>query len=101
MRTLIIRRGPKAFTVNAKGEITSTLVKPSGQWHLLGAVERNNFGYIVRRWTFAEIWDVPDAIPWLYKNGKQRVFILDRDHGTVREWTAPSPFHSITVSENQ
>ena len=67
---------------------------PSGQWRVTGAVERNNFGNVVRRYTLAEILADPDSIPWKCRNGAQRTFIRDLDHGTVREWRSPG--HSVS-----
>ena len=63
---------------------------PSGAWHIVGAVTRNNFGAVTRTYTLAELLADPAGIPWLHKNGKQKTFILDRDHGTLREWRAPA-----------
>lgn len=59
--------------------------RPSGQWQLMGAIERNNFGHAVRHYTLAQLMEEP--IQWTHKNGAQKVFLLDCDHGTVREWT--------------
>ncbi len=69
--------------------------QPSGDWQIVGAVEYNNFGHVVRRWR--SWWTLraaiqASAVPWLYKNGKQRVFILDEDHGHLREWRSPTPY---------
>ncbi len=86
-----IRAGSRYYRLNWRGEIYSenNPKGASGNWRLLGAVTRNNFGRVVRTWTFDEIWDNPRGIPWKFKNGKQRTFIQDWDHGTIREWGSP------------
>lgn len=68
-------------------------MKASGQWRITGAVERNNFGHVVRRYTLAELLANPRVIPWRFANGKQRTFVQDLDYGTRREWRSPT--HSI------
>ncbi len=62
----------------------------SGQWKVTGAVEYNNFGHIVARLTLADVKAACNAIDWQYKNGKQRIFLTDLDHGTHRTWGSPS-----------
>lgn len=59
---------------------------PSGDWRITCAVEYNNFGRVVRRYSLADILEKGNALPWKFKNGKQRLFIRDMDHGTLREW---------------
>jgi len=88
---LIVEYGDEYMGVTAAGLIGRPAIgmAPSGQWKLLGAVERNNLGGWVRSWTLAEIRAAPESIPWRFKNGKQRVFIRDLDHGAVREWRSP------------
>jgi hypothetical protein len=91
-----IRHGDEWFALHADGCISRPAIKmgPSGQWKVTGAVERNNFGGVVRRYSLAQILDDPTAIPWKFKNGKQRVFIQDLDHGTHREWASPGHYVS-------
>jgi len=60
---------------------------PSVKWKVIGAVELNNFGNAVRRFNLKDILNNPKNIPWKHANGKQRVFIMDMDHGTQRQWT--------------
>ena len=89
-RTII----PAGWTIHENGNVQRHDVpppynEPSGQWRITGAVERNNFGNEVRRWTLAEILDDPSAIPWQFANGHQRVFLTDYDHGTHRELASP------------
>lgn len=72
---------------------------PSGQWKVTGAVTRNNFGYITRRFTLAEILSDPGAIPWHHANGKQKTFLTDFDHGSDREWWRSN--HRVETSGHQ
>jgi len=65
---------------------------PSGNWKVVGAVTRNNFGHEIRRYSLADILRDPKSIPWQFKNGKQRTFIRDFDHGTSREWCRPGHY---------
>lgn len=58
----------------------------SGQWKVIGAVTYNNFRHIINRYTLQEILDKGSSIPWKHKNGKQKTFIQDIDHGTIRIW---------------
>ena len=93
--TRIIQYGGEYMTLQDDGCIARPAIgmKANGQWRITGAVERNNLGGVVRRYTFAEILADGPRIPWRFKNGKQRTFIRDLDHGTMREWR--SPRHSI------
>lgn len=88
----IIQHGKEYMRANEKGEIYRPEIgmkNPSGQWRIVGAVERNNFGAAVRFYPLERILESPETIPWMYKNGKQRVFIRDFDHGSLREWASP------------
>lgn len=58
---------------------------PSGSWQLLGAIEYNNFGNVIRRYSVEDIR--AGKVVWRHKNGKPKVFILDNDHGTMRQWS--------------
>lgn len=98
MVEIVAERGGEYFNILPDGCICRRTgymkaEPPSGQWRIVGAVERNNFGNVTRRYTLAEILADPDAIPWRWKNGAQRVFLRDFDHGTIREWG--SPRHSV------
>lgn len=85
MRT--IQHGREYWKLHDTGEIERPgMFGPSGSWTVAGAVERNNFGNVTRRYSLAEILANPGAIPWRHKNGSQRVFVRDWDHGTLREW---------------
>jgi hypothetical protein len=71
---------------------------PSGQWRLLGAVEVR---YVFGRWVEVRRYDVADIragrVPWRYKNGKQRCYLLDYDHGCTRLWSNPTPYWTIAA----
>ncbi len=62
----------------------------SDQWKVMGAVERNNFGHVIKAYSLEEVLTLGSAIPWRFKNGKQRTFIMDLDHGQIREWRNPT-----------
>lgn len=68
----------------------------SSDWRLVGAVEyKTVFGntVVVRHYTFKDI--VEKKVPWKYKNGKQRCYVKDYDHGSFRVWGND---HSVMVS---
>ena len=90
MKTCTILSGAEYMKLHADGTVERAVCKPSGQWRVTGAVERNRFGHAVRHFTLADILRDPGAIPWRWKNGKQRTFICDLDRGTPREWRSPS-----------
>lgn len=83
--------GNETLHIHSDGCISRPALKmsPSGQWKIRGAVERNNFGIAIRRYTLADILDHGDKLPWTFKNGKQRIFMQDFDHGALREWVSP------------
>jgi hypothetical protein len=71
------------------------LVTPNAAtWRVTGAVKRNNFGHVTLRYSVADIQR--GGIPWQFKNGRQRVFVTDFDHGAYRQWCTPS--HSISAA---
>jgi hypothetical protein len=85
---------PNGWTIHPNGDVQRHDVpapynQPSGQWKITGAVTLNNFGGTTHRYTLAEILADPSAIPWKFKNGKQRTFLLDIDHGTPRMRVSP------------
>lgn len=53
---------------------------------------RNNFGLVTRRYSLEEVLGDPGSIPWQFKNGKQRTFLMDFDHGSFREWGSPGHY---------
>lgn len=62
-------------------------MSPSDTWRVTGAVRFNNFGHIVERYTLAQV--LAGIGPWRYRNGKQRLYLCDLDHGTHRTWMSP------------
>lgn len=93
---ILIRHGSEWYRVDGQGRIN----RPgkwgfSDTWRIIGAVERNNFFKVVHEYSLDEILTDPESIPWLFKNGKQRVWMLDSDHGTTREWRSPTPVYAI------
>ena len=92
-----IYSGSNFYQFNNKGEIYGPYVKPSGEWLLLGAVRYNNFGtQVVERCPFKEIKKLNGQ--WKYKNGKQKWYIQDLDHGTKRTWMSPD--HEILADRS-
>jgi hypothetical protein len=86
---------PQGWTIHENGDVQRHDVpapynQPSGNWSITGAVERNNLGGAVRHYTLAEVLANPAGIPWKFKNGEQRTFLTDIDHGTPREVAGPS-----------
>lgn len=67
-------------------------MQPSGEWKVIGAVTLNNFGNVTARYSLQEILFNPSAIPWKYKNGRQKTFVEDVDHGTRRRWASPDHY---------
>lgn len=90
LKTRVIRSGAEYMTLHADGTISRANWPVSGKWRVTGAVERNNFGAAVRRYTLDDILRDPRAIAWRCKNGAQRTFLCDLDHGTPREWRSPA-----------
>ena len=84
-----IKYGNEYMNLHDDGCITtSNWNQPSGQWRVVGAVQFNNFGNIVRSFNLEDV--LKDRIPtYKYKNGKQKVFIKDFDHGMYRIWGSP------------
>ena len=86
---LRVSRGTSYFDVFENGEITQCRKgQPSGQWKITGGVVFM-FGQVVQRYTLKELVENFTTIKWKYKNGKQRIFFTDLDHGTSRQWTGP------------
>lgn len=88
MRT--IQYGSEYMKLHDNGNIERTGSRsfgPSGQWRVTGAVTLNNFGKVTQRFSLGDILHMPSTIPWKFKNGKQRTFICDFDHGSNRMWT--------------
>lgn len=95
MKTWTIRHGNEFWLMNEAGEIQrdgDNGWKFSSSWRVLCAVTYSNHGNVTRLYTLKEICDGKE-IPWAWKNGTQRTFVRDYDHGTIREWRHPR--HSI------
>lgn len=94
-RVWAIQYGTEYMEMNEDGFISRPQIAmpASGQWQVTGAVERDNFGRIVCRLSLDDVKAACNSIQWQHKNGKQRIFITDLDHGTPREWRSPS--HSV------
>jgi hypothetical protein len=86
----MIVSGGKQMDLYPNGNIGQKNMSPSGQWRIIGAVTRNNFGHITRRYSLDDILSDPGSIPWQFKNGKQKTFLLDFDYGHTREWRSPN-----------
>lgn len=89
-----IVHGNEYMGLYADGSIDRPAINmpPSGQWKIIGAVTLNNLGGVVRRYSLADILANPSAIPWQFKNGKQKTFVEDLDHGTRRRWASPTHY---------
>ncbi len=92
---LYVYHGQEIMRATSEGYVYRPAIRmgPSGQWRITGAVERNNFGHVVRVYTWDELQAATNTIPWTWKNGAQRTYVRDLDHGTIREWR--SPRHSL------
>jgi hypothetical protein len=85
-----IRYGNEYWMLHADGAIERPgLVNPHAEsWRVIGAVRLNNLGSVIERYSLTDILN--KRIEWRYKNGKQRVHIIDIDHGTLRMWMNPN-----------
>jgi hypothetical protein len=89
MRT--IYSGSETMKLHDNGQIERlgfSSFGPSPSWTVIGAVRYNNFGHVVERFTLADI--LSHKLQWHYNNGKQRIYLRDLDHGSMREWRSPS-----------
>lgn len=92
MKKLSICTVNEYFSVEDNGNISRTcpdgfVVRPSSNWRITGAVEyKNVFGrsIVCKRYSLQDILD--GKVPFRYKNGKQRCFLTDYDHGAYRVW---------------
>ena len=95
----IFQRGD-VYLVNEKDEIHGgpNKVTPDQSWRLVGAAEMrmvHGSWRQVRRFSVADIR--AGRVPWRWKNGSQRCFILDYDHGTRRMWGNPTPYWTLAA----
>ncbi len=88
-----VLHGNEWMNVHEGGYISRPSIRfgPSLKWRILGAVRRNNFGHVVERYSLEDL--LTQKIQWQHSNGKQMVFIIDLDHGGIREWRSPN--HSL------
>jgi hypothetical protein len=75
--------------------------KATGEWRVTGAVEYNNFGYVITRLSLADVKAACNSLEWQYKNGKQRIHLTDLDHGTAREWGSKHTVKSFIAREEE
>jgi hypothetical protein len=96
-RVWIISYGAEYMRMDEDGNVSRPAINmpASGQWRITGAVERNNFGHVTARLTLADIKAACNSLNWQWKNGKQRLFIQDYDHGTRREWRTKHSVRSV------
>ena len=103
-RIIAVVRGPsRDSSVNALFQLVRPHCEASGQWILTGAVRSNNFGREVERVEFVCphcLRPNADAIEqlnriqgdWTWKNGSQKWYALDYDHGSRRMWAMPEGY---------
>lgn len=93
---IVFHTSHDSTTMLPDGKLTREHAPPSGSWVMTGAVEYGR-GYIggrvVRHYTLDDIRG--GRVPWFWKNGKQRCYPTDIDHGTHRVWMSP-PLISVT-----
>lgn len=98
--TIYISGRGETYRVNDRDQITSAnSPTPSDSWKVLGAVEyKTVFGRSVeiRHYTVADIRQ--GQVPWRFKNGTQRCFLIDLDHGHRRVWMSPTPYSTSYTS---
>ena len=89
-RARIIEYGSDHWILHMDGAIERPgRVTPDAKtWRIVGAVRFNNFGRIVECASVADIF-AGRVTQWRYKNGAQRWYVRDFDHGTVRQWNSP------------
>ena len=90
-RAARITRGDETWYLHHDGGIErpNRVAPNAATWRVAGAETLNNFGHCVRRWSLSEILADPAGIPWHHKNGSQRTFVFDVDHGSNRMWGNP------------
>ena len=85
-KTIVLVYSAETRQVNELNQISRPGVVASGTWLFEGAVEYK-FGRICRRYSADDAR--AGRVPWFYKNGKQRCFVADRDHGSFRVQMGP------------
>jgi hypothetical protein len=73
----------------------------SKDWVMLGAVQ---YKYVYGRWTCIRTYSMDEVrqgkVKWFFKNGKQRAYVLDRDHGHIRVQMSP-PLRRVYIGGTQ
>lgn len=83
----IAQYGRSIYVVDDSGYISAIGQEPSGAWQIIGAERYNNFGKPVEYLDFHNLHRINGQ--WRYKNGAQKWFLVDLDHGTKRVWRSP------------
>lgn len=68
---------------------------PSGQWKFLGLSHARRNLFV----PFPQCFNAPLPLPLNWKNGNAQWTVRDLDHGTAREWGAPSGPLSFTIEK--
>jgi hypothetical protein len=91
-----INHGGEYWTMREDGAISRPKLVPYDveTWHVVGAVRFNNFGSIAQLYSLDDI-KTGNVGNWQYRNGKQRIHVIDFDHGSRRTWMSPN--HSVTA----
>jgi len=91
MEFITVEHGDEYMKCDNEGKLFRPAITgnsgPSGEWKITGAVRYNNFSYPVEYFDLNEV--LHSNIQWHFKNGKQRVYVTDLDHGTHRVWMSP------------
>jgi hypothetical protein len=97
---LRIVRPNETFFVNERNQIFRTRpgneTTPSDDWKLLGAVEfgrGKNSESVIKHYCMADIR--LGRVVWTYKNGKQKAFYQQYDHGVISISMSPCPYYII------
>lgn len=73
------------WAVNDKNQISRPGVSPSDAWVLTGACEYR-YGRVAKRYTVEQVRS--GLVEWRHKNGHQKSFLTDLDHGRHRVLTS-------------
>ena len=82
-----IKHGKEYWKLHVNGQIERPgIYGPSNSWKVVGAVRLNSLGHVIEEANLDDILS-GKIKEWQHKNGKQKWFIIDFDHGTKRQWT--------------
>lgn len=76
----------ETYTVNDLNQFSRANWKPSNNWALSGAIEFK-FGLVWKMYSVDDI--VNKKVPWFYKSGEQRCFVVQYDHGSKSVMISP------------